>query len=71
MTHGHVLPPGLELYGLSTRIQLTGGIASLCRQTFCSVETFEEVAKAVADCGFTTSDLPVILSLEVPARREA
>jgi hypothetical protein len=39
--------------------------------TFCSVETFEEVVKAVADCGFTTSDLPVILSLKVSARHEA
>ena len=33
--------------------------------TFCTVETFSAVAKAVAECAFVTSELPVILSLEM------
>jgi len=33
--------------------------------TFCTVESFDAVAKAVADCAFVTSDLAVILSLEM------
>lgn len=33
--------------------------------TFCTVEQFDEVAKAVAECAFVTSELPVILSLEM------
>jgi len=33
--------------------------------TFCTVEKFEEVAKAIGECAFITSDLPVILSMEM------
>eukprot|EP00966_Prymnesium_polylepis_P120325 2780436-Prymnesium_polylepis.1 len=33
--------------------------------TFCTIERFEEIAKAVRQCGFVTSDLPIILSLEM------
>jgi len=33
--------------------------------TFCTVELFENVAKAVAQCAFATSDMPVMLSLEM------
>lgn len=33
--------------------------------TFCTVEQFDEVAKAIADCAFTISDYPVIVSLEM------
>jgi len=33
--------------------------------TFCTVEQFEEVAKAIGECAFVTSDLPVVLSLEM------
>ena len=29
------------------------------------METFDEVAKAIAECAFVTSELPVILSLEM------
>jgi|EP00966_Prymnesium_polylepis_P328680 hypothetical protein len=32
--------------------------------TFCTVAAFEDVAIAVADCAFETSELPVMLSLE-------
>jgi len=32
--------------------------------TLCTVEQFDNVAKAVGECAFTVSDLPVILSLE-------
>eukprot|EP00966_Prymnesium_polylepis_P223308 5166950-Prymnesium_polylepis.1 len=34
-------------------------------RTFCTVESFVEVAKAIAECAFTNSELPVILSLEM------
>jgi len=40
--------------------------------TFCSVETFEAVVEAIAECSFVTSELPVVLSLEMhcsPAQR--
>jgi len=33
--------------------------------TFCTTEHFSEVANAISDCAFVTSDLPVILSLEM------
>ncbi|KAL1507854.1 hypothetical protein AB1Y20_007462 [Prymnesium parvum] len=33
--------------------------------TLCTVEKFEDVARAIAECAFLTSDLPVILSLEM------
>ena len=33
--------------------------------TFCTVEQFNEVAKAISECAFVTSELPVILSLEM------
>jgi len=33
--------------------------------TLCTVEQFEEVAKAIGECAFVTSDLPVVLSLEM------
>ena len=33
--------------------------------TFCTKCTFEEVAKAVAECAFVNSELPVMLSLEM------
>jgi len=33
--------------------------------TFCTSISFEEVAKAVNECAFVTSNLPVILSLEM------
>jgi|EP00966_Prymnesium_polylepis_P144346 hypothetical protein len=33
--------------------------------TFCTVESFEEVATAVADFAFATTRLPVIMSLEM------
>ena len=33
--------------------------------TFCTVEQFSEVAKAISECAFVTSELPVILSLEM------
>jgi hypothetical protein len=33
--------------------------------TWCTVERFEDVIKAVAECAFFTSELPVILSLEM------
>ena len=36
----------------------------LTGHTFCTVETFDEVAKAIAELAFATSKLPVILSLE-------
>jgi hypothetical protein len=38
---------------------------ALLGHTFCTVELFDEVAKAVAECSFVTSSLPVILSLEM------
>eukprot|EP00966_Prymnesium_polylepis_P085142 1971389-Prymnesium_polylepis.3 len=38
---------------------------SLAGHTFCTIELFDNVAKAVADCAFVYSNLPVILSLEV------
>jgi len=37
--------------------------------SFCTVEQFEEVASAVGDCAFVTTDLPVILSLEMHCSR--
>lgn len=33
--------------------------------TFCTKETFDAVARAVGECAFVTSELPVILSLEM------
>eukprot|EP00966_Prymnesium_polylepis_P057476 1330905-Prymnesium_polylepis.2 len=33
--------------------------------TFCSKATFESVAEAIAECAFTTSEFPVVMSLEV------
>ena len=33
--------------------------------TFCTIEQFDEVSKALAECTFTVSDLPVLLSLEM------
>ena len=33
--------------------------------TFCTIEQFNEVAKAISECAFVTSELPVILSLEM------
>jgi phosphatidylinositol phospholipase C, delta len=33
--------------------------------TFCTVEKFGEVSKAIADCAFIASALPVILSMEM------
>ncbi|KAL1527507.1 hypothetical protein AB1Y20_008897 [Prymnesium parvum] len=33
--------------------------------TFCTVEQFDEVARAIAECAFVTSELPVMLSLEM------
>jgi len=33
--------------------------------TFCTKETFEAVIKAIAECAFVTSKLPVVLSLEM------
>jgi len=33
--------------------------------TFCTAEQFSEVARAIAECAFVTSELPVILSLEM------
>ena len=33
--------------------------------TFCTIESFENCAKAVGACAFIVSELPVILSLEV------
>ena len=33
--------------------------------TFCTTVLFDEVAKAIGECAFTASDLPVILSLEM------
>ena len=38
--------------------------------TFCTVENFSEVAKAIGTCAFVTSDLPVILSLEMHCSQE-
>mmetsp|Transcript_34887 Transcript_34887/g.96345 ORF Transcript_34887/g.96345 Transcript_34887/m.96345 type:complete len:1229 (-) Transcript_34887:3353-7039(-) len=34
--------------------------------TFCTKEPFDNVAKAIAECAFQASDLPVVLSLEAP-----
>eukprot|EP00966_Prymnesium_polylepis_P180355 4176484-Prymnesium_polylepis.1 len=33
--------------------------------TFCTIEKFSEVAKAIGQCAFATSEMPVLLSLEV------
>eukprot|EP00966_Prymnesium_polylepis_P180791 4187252-Prymnesium_polylepis.2 len=33
--------------------------------TFTTVETIENVVRAIADCAFVTTDSPVVLSLEV------
>ena len=33
--------------------------------TFCTVIEFDSVAKAIAECAFVTSELPVSLSLEM------
>jgi len=33
--------------------------------TFCTVEAFQEVAKALSECAFVTSELPVVLSMEM------
>ena len=33
--------------------------------TFCTVEAFREVAKALSECAFITSELPVVLSMEM------
>ena len=33
--------------------------------TFCTIEKFNEVARAVAECAFVNSELPVMLSLEM------
>jgi len=33
--------------------------------TFCTTEAFDEVAKAVAECAFVASELPVVLSMEM------
>jgi hypothetical protein len=45
---------------LLLRSQLLGPRAG---HTFCTVESFEEVAKAIHDCAFVNTDLPVVLSL--------
>jgi hypothetical protein len=34
-------------------------------RTFCTVISFKEVVKAIAEVAFVTSDLPVLLSLEM------
>ena len=36
--------------------------------TFCTIITYKEVIQAVGECAFSTSDLPVMLSLEVCRR---
>jgi hypothetical protein len=33
--------------------------------TFCTVEKFDEVMRAITECGFTTSTMPVVMSLEM------
>ena len=38
--------------------------------TFCTKETFDAVAKAIGECAFVTSELPVILSLEMHCSSE-
>ena len=38
--------------------------------TLCTVEQFNEVAKAIAECAFITSELPVIVSLEMHCSSE-
>ena len=38
--------------------------------TFCTIETFANVAQAVQEYAFSTSELPVILSLEVTFGRK-
>jgi ubiquinone biosynthesis protein UbiJ len=40
-------------------------LALVAGHTLCTVEKFNSVASAIADCAFTTSKLPVLLSLEV------
>ena len=41
---------------------------SLCcaaGRTLCTIEVFDKVAQAIADCAFVTAELPVVLSLEM------
>ena len=38
----------------------------LAGHTFCTVEQFSSVSKAIDECAFILSELPVILSLEYP-----
>jgi len=33
--------------------------------TFCTKETFDEVARAIDECAFVTSELPIVLSMEM------
>ena len=33
--------------------------------TFCTIEEFDQVAKAIGECAFVTYRTPVVLSLEV------
>ena len=35
------------------------------RHELCRTEAFDEVAKAVAECAFVASDLPVVISMEM------
>eukprot|EP00966_Prymnesium_polylepis_P335406 7390769-Prymnesium_polylepis.2 len=37
----------------------------LMRHELCRTEAFDEVAKAVAECAFVASDLPVVISMEM------
>eukprot|EP00966_Prymnesium_polylepis_P311204 7189773-Prymnesium_polylepis.1 len=40
-------------------------LSPLSGHTFCTVVSFDDVARAVAECAFVTSQLPLILSLEM------
>eukprot|EP00966_Prymnesium_polylepis_P099572 2306088-Prymnesium_polylepis.1 len=50
---------------VSSSLPLPVSSSRFVRHTFCTSETFGNVAKAVEECAFVTSELPLILSLEV------
>ena len=52
------------------RITTLWRLAVVAGHTFCTVERFQNVVDAIADCAFVTSDLPVILSMEVMRESE-
>jgi hypothetical protein len=66
VTHGHVRVRPFDLAPSARPPRNANASRSKSfSQTFCTTETFLNVAKAVADCAWLTSTLPIVLSLEV------